>query len=114
MSGKPVRHVLYPDLYCWYVLLAALDIIFTTIVLEYYGMIETNAIAAKVIESFGFLGLIPYKFATVALVLLICEYVGRARPVTGLRVAQAAVTLSAVPILAVAGQMLTGVEVAVL
>lgn len=110
MSGKVGRGVLYPDLYCWYVLFATLDIIITTIVLEYYGMMEANAIAAGVIEQYGFIGLVPFKFATVALVLLICEYVGRVRPRTGLRVAQAAVALSCFPIVAAALQMLTGPE----
>lgn len=114
MSGKIAQHVLYPDLYCWYVLFATLDIIVTTIVMDYYGMIEANAIAAGVISRFGFLGLVPFKFATVALVLFVCEYVGRVRPRTGLRVAQAAVGLSCFPILAAAVQMLTGPEVVLL
>lgn len=111
VAGKVARSVLYPDLYCWYVLFATLDIIITTIVLDYYGMIEANAIAAGVIERFGFIGLVPFKFATVALVLFICEYVGRVRPRTGLRVAQAAVGVSCIPIVAAAAQMLTGPEV---
>lgn len=110
-SGKAGRSVLYPDLYCWYVLFATLDIIITTIVLDYYGMIEANVIAAGAIERFGFVGLVPFKFATVALVLAICEYVGRVRPRMGLRVAQAAVGCSCVPIVAAALQMLSGPEV---
>lgn len=114
MSGRLARAVLYPDLYCWYVLFATLDIIVTTIVLDYYGMVEANAIAAGVIERYGFIGLVPFKFATVALVLAICEYVGRVRPRTGLRVAQAAVGLSCFPIVAAALQMLTGPEVVVI
>lgn len=114
LSGNVGRGVLYPDLYCWYVLFATLDIIITTIVLDYYGMVEANVIAAGLIERYGFVGLVPFKFATVALVLSICEYVGRVRPRTGLRVAQTAVGLSCVPILAAAAQMLTGPEVVVL
>ncbi|MCL4220060.1 MAG: hypothetical protein KJZ65_01695 [Phycisphaerales bacterium] len=119
MSGKMMscnvgRAVLYPDLYCWYVLFATLDVIITTIVLDYYGMVEANAIAAGVIERYGFAGLVPFKFATVLLVLAICEYVGRVRPRTGLRVAQAAVGLSCAPIVVAALQLLTGPEVVVI
>ncbi|RMH10868.1 MAG: hypothetical protein D6695_10635 [Planctomycetota bacterium] len=105
MSAGQARSVLYPDLYCWYVLLAALDIIVTALVLDLYGMIEANALAAKVIDQYGLAGLVPYKFASVILVVLICEYVGKLRPATGLRIARLAVGVSCLPILAAAVQL---------
>jgi hypothetical protein len=105
MSAKVEHGVLYPDLYCWYVLAASLDIIVTTLVMMYYGAIEINGVAAAMIDRFGFVGLIPLKFLSVALVLLICEYVGRVRPVTGQRVAQLAVVFSFLPVVAAATQV---------
>jgi len=105
MSAKAERGVLYPDLYCWYVLAATLDILVTTVVMSFYGAIEMNGVAAAMIDRFGFVGLVPLKFASVVLVLLICEYVGRLRPTTGLRVAQLAVVFSAFPVLAAGMQV---------
>lgn len=105
MSAKVERGVLYPDLYCWYVLAASLDILVTALVMSYYGAVEVNGVASAVIERFGFGGLIPLKFATVVLVLLVCEYVGRLRPRTGLRVAQFAVGVSFLPVVAAAAQV---------
>ncbi len=105
MSAKAERGVLYPDLYCWYVLAASLDILVTAIVMAYYGAVEVNGVASAVIERFGFGGLIPLKFATVILVLLVCEYVGRTKRVTGQRVAQLAVVVSFFPIVAAGAQV---------
>lgn len=105
MSAKAERGVLYPDLYCWYVLAATLDILVTTIVMSFYGAIEMNGLAAATIDRFGFVGLVPFKFVTVALVLLICEYVGRVRPTTGQRVAQLAVAFSFLPVFAAGAQV---------
>ncbi|MBX3323566.1 MAG: hypothetical protein KF757_11310 [Phycisphaeraceae bacterium] len=99
------KHVLYPDLYCWYVLAATLDILMTTIVMTHFDAIEVNLIAAHLIERFGFVGLIPLKFATVVLVVLICEYVGRERHMTGQRVAITAVGLSSLPVVAALAQV---------
>lgn len=105
MSARAENGVLYPDLYCWYVLAATLDILVTAIVMSVYGAVEVNGFAAAVIERFGLIGLVPMKFMTVVLVLMICEYVGRHKPSAGLRVAQLAVGVSFLPVLAAAMQV---------
>jgi hypothetical protein len=105
MSAKAEKSVLYPDLYCWYVLAASLDILVTGLVMAHYGAVEVNGFAAAVIERFGLIGLVPMKFLTVVLVLMICEYVGRHKPSMGLRVAQMAVGVSFLPVLAAGAQV---------
>jgi len=105
MSDKAEKSVLYPDLYCWYVLAASLDILVTAIVMAHYGAVEVNGFAAAIIERYDFVGLVPMKYLTVVLVLLICEYVGRQRHVMGLRVAQFAVLISFFPVAAAAMQV---------
>jgi len=44
-------------------------------------------------------GLVVFKFALVAVILLICETVGRLRHATGLRLARWTVALAAFPVL---------------
>lgn len=98
MLRKPV---LYPGLYPWYVLVASLDILFTWQILQMGGH-EVNVIAARVIDVAGLPGMTVFKFASVILVVGICEYVGRRRAEIGRRLAGCAVGISCVPI-AVAG-----------
>jgi hypothetical protein len=57
-----------------------------------------NTIADAAIQRFGFWGLIGLKFATVVLVVAICEHIGRKRPATGKRIAEWAVAISAIPV----------------
>lgn len=101
MFGKPV---LYPGVYPWFVLVASLDIMLTWIILQMGGR-EANVIAARVIEAAGLPGMTAFKFASVIVVVGICEYIGRRRAETGRRLAGCAVCISCVPI-AVAGVIL--------
>lgn len=105
MVRNPARHVLYPDHYCWYVLAASLDILMTAYVMAFHDAIEINLIAASLIDRFGFVGLVPLKYATVILVVLICEYVGREQRRTGRSVAAAAVGISFFPVAAALAQL---------
>ncbi|MBX3402402.1 MAG: hypothetical protein KF699_03220 [Phycisphaeraceae bacterium] len=91
------RQVLFPDHYCWYLLVCALDLVLTNTMIHHFGAIEVNGLAARVIESGGFWGLIAFKMATAMLVIAICEHVGRVRPATARRVAEWAIAISAVP-----------------
>jgi uncharacterized membrane protein len=100
------RPVLYPNLYAWYVLVAALDIMITVTLLVHLGAHEVNMIAQRSIELFGTWGLIGLKFASVLLVIAICEYVGRIRARTGRSLAIAAIFISLFPIFAAALQVL--------
>ncbi|MFT5423023.1 MAG: hypothetical protein ACI89L_000796 [Phycisphaerales bacterium] len=101
MLSRPVR---YPNAYCWYVLVCALDLMLTNTVIHYAGAIEANGIAARAIEVAGFWGLIGFKVSTMIVVLLACELIGEAcarkrHPRdTGLRLAEWAVAISAIPV----------------
>ncbi|MFI4898508.1 MAG: DUF5658 family protein [Phycisphaerales bacterium JB059] len=92
------RPVLYPNHYLWYVLAASLDLMLTNALINFHGFQEANALAARIIDLSGFGGLIAFKFATVVLVVLICEAVGSHRPGVGRRLAGAAVVISSLPV----------------
>ena len=88
----------YPDAYCWYVLVCALDLMLTNTVIHHLGAIEVNALAARAIESAGFWGLIALKLATMAAFLLICETLAHRRPASARRLAEWGVAISAIPV----------------
>lgn len=97
MTSPLGPHIRYGSVYPWYLLGASLDLIVTWYIL-FRGGIELNAIADWVIKTGGLPGLLLYKFATVALVVVICESVGRTRPITGRRLAWLAVAISFFPV----------------
>jgi uncharacterized membrane protein len=101
------RPVLYPDHYAWYVLVSALDIMLTVMLLVHLGAREVNMIAQRSIELFGTWGLIGLKFASVLVVIAICEYLGRrvGRQRLGGRLALAAIFISLFPVAAAAAQV---------
>lgn len=92
------RAVLYPDAYAWYVLASSLDIMVTHTILHHFDGREVNLLAARLIERFGHWGLIGLKFASVIVVVLVCEFVGRARPGLGRGLVILAVVLGAFPV----------------
>jgi uncharacterized membrane protein len=100
------RHVLYPDRYAWYVLASALDVMATVTVLIHLGAREVNTLAQKSIDLFGTWGLIGLKFASVILVVVICEYVGRRRERAGRMLATAAIIMSLAPVGAAIAQII--------
>ena len=89
--------VLFPDHYCWYLLVCVLDLVLTNTMLHHFGGVEVNGLAARIIDSGGFWGLIAFKMATSILVISICEHVGRVRLATAKRVAEWAIAISAIP-----------------
>ncbi len=91
------NHVLFPDHYCWYVLVCVLDLVLTNTVIHHFDGVEANRLAAGIIEAGGFWGLIAFKMATAVLVIGICERIGRERVTTARRVAEWAIAISAVP-----------------
>jgi hypothetical protein len=100
-ARKPVRDgrgVLYPNHYVWYMFASALDIMMTYAIIWKLGGREVNAIAARLVEHLGHWGLIVLKFATVIVVVGVCEFVGRTRPGLGRRLAVAAIVSSAFPV----------------
>ena len=92
-----MRHTLYPQYYVWFVLLAALDVMATWVVL-YVGGREVNAFANWVLRHWNIAGLVVLKFTAVVLVILVCEFVGRHRPRTGLRLIQAGLVIYTIPV----------------
>ena len=70
------RPVLYPRAYMAYVALAAVDVLLTSLILSLGGD-ELNKLAAWVFSEGGITGATFFKFATVVLVLLVCEIAGR-------------------------------------
>jgi hypothetical protein len=106
-SSRPFlrRPALYPDLYTWYVLVSALDILFTWRILCAGGN-EVNAVADWIITRHDVPGLATFKFLTVVVVVLICEIVGRRRYETGAKLARWAVVLSTFPVVVGAAHLL--------
>lgn len=105
MDWLYARQVLYPDRYAWYVLASALDVMVTVTVLVHLGAREVNTFAQWSIDQFGTWGLIGLKFISVALVVAICEYVGRQRQRSGRWLATAAIFLSLLPVAAAMAQI---------
>ncbi len=98
MRATLKQPVLFPQTYGWYITAAAADTVLTGIILT-LGGIELNLIAAGVINHYGLLGMLLFKFATVYTVLLICEYIGRHRVATAKRLGTWAVIISTIPVL---------------
>lgn len=91
------RPVVFPDLYAWYVLLAALDILVTWTVLSIGGA-EVNPIARALLELFDVAGLVFLKAASVVLVICVCEILARRSPGRARLLAGGAVVISAYPV----------------
>lgn len=91
--------VRFPDLYCWYVLASTLDILFTYVVIVVYKGSEANRIAAHIFDKYGWPGMIALKYATVILVLLVCEVVAMKSEQAAQRLAIFAICVGAFPVL---------------
>jgi hypothetical protein len=104
------RPVLYPNHYCWLVLLSALDIMLThTILFRFkelgYYAAELNTFADWVIGRFGLWGAIGLKCASIIPVIVILEIVGRRRPARGRMLAACIVAMAIVPVAVALVQM---------
>ena len=97
--------ILYLKTYTAFVLLAALDVICTWFVLALNGR-EVNALANMVLQQWDVHGLLALKFCVVAMVLMICEFVGRKRPAAAVRLAFAAIAMNFFPVAVGAGQLI--------
>lgn len=96
--------VLFPAGYTWLVFAGSLDILMTYVMLG-LGAVELNAIANHAIALGGLWGLIALKFAAVATVLAICEYVGRRRLGAAQSLVRLGVTLNFLPVVASLAQL---------
>jgi hypothetical protein len=93
----------FAEIYPWYLAVAAADILVTWAVLASGGR-ELNSVAAWAWGAAGVTGLTALKFATVIVVVLICELIAESSEHAGRRLALWAVALSATPIFFAAGQ----------
>lgn len=93
------RSVKFPYFYLALAFVSAMDLILTYMVIL-LGGIEVNPIANAVLQSpADFHGLIVFKFAVVAAVIMICEFIGRHTEPAARRLAMWAVAISAFPVL---------------
>jgi hypothetical protein len=91
------RPVLYPRLYPWLLLVAALDVMLTWVILELGGE-EVNAVARAAIEWGGLPGMLLLKFCGIVVVIVACEVAGRRKNSSGLRLAGAATAITCIPV----------------
>lgn len=67
------RRASHPNLYCWYLLVATLDVVLTFVILSLNG-VELNPLADHLWQRGDLWGLVFLKYTSVALVIGICEY----------------------------------------
>ncbi len=91
------RAALFPQIYIWYVFFAALDIMFTWVIL-YWGGRELNGVANWALDLGGLPGLVVFKFVLVMFVIAVCEIVGRRNHRAGHKLAQWAVAVTLIPV----------------
>jgi hypothetical protein len=103
LLGQPVLR--YETIYSWFIFFAAMDLMLTWVIL-YRGGQELNWVAESVIRAHGVHGLIPYKFALVVLIVIVCEEVGRRNVLTGQRLAWVSLGVTILPVLAALTQLL--------
>ena len=105
LFGQP--HLLFPNLYLSFVLLAMIDLMLTCELLSSVPSArELNPFAAAMILEYDLFGLVAYKSPMTALNVMLIEAVGRLRHRTGYRLAVAAVIIAAIPPLWLFLQML--------
>ncbi|MEZ6124894.1 MAG: DUF5658 family protein [Planctomycetaceae bacterium] len=87
---KRRRHLLYETELSWFILVGALDVFMTYLLLRFSAegrtqnpFIEGNPVARWVLHRWGLRGMVIFKFAMIALVAAIAEFVGQQRSETG-------------------------------
>ena len=87
----------YQTGYVWFIFVSSLDIMLTWLILSKGGS-EVNPVAKVVIDSWGLLGAIGFKFALALFVIVTCEIIGRKRDRLGRNLIIFAIGISAVPV----------------
>ena len=100
----------YPNAYVWFVFVSALDLMLTWVILHLGGR-EVNWIADAVIYTHDLWGLVGFKFAIVALVVILCEEVGRRNDRSGRPLARWAIAIAALPVVVSTTQLLAAIVV---
>lgn len=94
VKHDPVR---FPDLYAWFILFSAMDVMLTWVILSVGGS-EANPIASLVIDQFGLPGAIVFTFTLMLMVIVICEVLARMRPRVARGLAVVALIVSIMPV----------------
>ncbi len=97
-AARAPRGVLFPNLYAWYILAATLDVVVTHQILHHFQGTEVNKLADSLIRHFGVAGMIGLKYASIIVVVLVCEFVGRRKRRLGRGLAIAAICISSLPV----------------
>jgi hypothetical protein len=95
---RNLREMLYPDLYAWFILFSAMDVMLTWVIRSIGGS-EANPIARLVIDAWELPGAIAFKFSLTLAVIVICEIVGRQRDRVARFLIQLAIVVSITPVL---------------
>ena len=95
LNLPPMR---YPNEYVWFLLFSTMDVMLTWVILTQGGT-EVNPVAALVIGHWGLPGAIAFKFRLMLVVVLACEAIGRKIDRAARNLAQAAVVISAMPVM---------------
>jgi len=89
----------YPNEYVWFLLFSSMDVMLTWMILVRHGGTEVNPVADLVIDQWGLPGAIAFKFSLMLLVMVVCDVIGRKLDRAGRNLAQAAVVISALPVI---------------
>jgi hypothetical protein len=88
----------YPNHYCWFLLLSSMDVMLTHAILNPLKGRELNTVADFFISRFGLWGAIGLKFSTVIIAISVLEFIGRKHPILGRRLAVLSICIAAVPV----------------
>ncbi len=102
-----LRATLYPNCYVWLLFLSSLDIMFTSIILQFGGS-EVNPLVNWVLTHGGLVGVVGYKFLLIAFVMWACEVIGRRRDEAGRRLAEWSVAITLIPVYLALAQLVFG------
>ncbi len=92
--------------YVFFVLLSLLDLSLTCFILDGRMGREVNPIAELIVSRYDLFGLIIFKLSMVALIILLCETIGRQRDDLGRLVSRLAAGMTAVPVVLAAFQLI--------
>jgi hypothetical protein len=95
LLGQPV---LFETAYTWLVIVSVLDIVFTWLILRQGGA-EANALAARIIQSYGLQGMVLFKSVMIVFVISLCEFTGHRRLASGRLLAWSAALISTLPVI---------------
>lgn len=87
----------FPSAYLWFILLSSIDIMMTWLILALGGQ-ELNVLAQAVIQHFGLVGMILFKFALVLFVIIMCEIIGRKEHPTAKKLILISIIITCIPI----------------